>query len=75
MKVWRQVLPFEELRARRGAENNVSVVKEALAQLGVCSAAVRPPMSELSTAERAEVGRILRTWGYGTDPTVLADRW
>ena len=39
---------------------NVSVVKEALAQLGLCRAAVRPPISELTPAERAEVARVLR---------------
>jgi 4-hydroxy-tetrahydrodipicolinate synthase len=65
MKVWRLVLPLEELRARRGGEHNVSVVKEALAQLGVCAAAVRPPISQLDEADRAEVGRILRSWGVG----------
>jgi 4-hydroxy-tetrahydrodipicolinate synthase len=65
MTVWRLVLPLEELRARRGGEHNVSVVKEALAQLGVCAAAVRPPISRLDEADRAEVGRILRSWGVG----------
>ncbi|WP_412539395.1 dihydrodipicolinate synthase family protein [Longispora sp. K20-0274] len=62
MRVWRLVRPLEDLRARHGAEHNVSVVKEALAQLGVCGAAVRPPISGLGPADRAEVTRILRSW-------------
>ncbi len=36
MGVWRSVKPFEDLRARRNSANNVPVVKEALAQLGLC---------------------------------------
>ncbi|MBX6381841.1 MAG: hypothetical protein IRZ07_02520 [Microbispora sp.] len=52
---------IEDLRARHGGEHNVSVVKEALAQLGVCGRAVRPPMTELSGPDRQRVSDILRT--------------
>jgi hypothetical protein len=34
---------FEELRADDASADNVSVVKEALAQLGLAPRAVRPP--------------------------------
>ena len=51
MAIWRRVKPFEDLRARRSAANNVPVVKEALAQLGVCGRAVRPPIEEVPEAE------------------------
>jgi 4-hydroxy-tetrahydrodipicolinate synthase len=60
MQIWAQVKPFEDLRARRDNANNVSAVKEAMAQLGLCGRTVRPPISELPENERAEVGRILR---------------
>ncbi|MGH2352453.1 MAG: dihydrodipicolinate synthase family protein [Chloroflexota bacterium] len=63
MAVWRRVKPFEDLRARRNAANNVPVVKEALAQLGVCERTVRPPISEIPPAERAEVAELLATLG------------
>jgi 4-hydroxy-tetrahydrodipicolinate synthase len=59
MDVWRRVKPFEDLRARRSAANNVPVVKEALAQLGVCGRTVRPPISEVPEAEREEVAALL----------------
>jgi 4-hydroxy-tetrahydrodipicolinate synthase len=59
MAVWRQVKPFEDLRARRSAANNVPVVKEALAQLGVCDRAVRPPISEVPVAEREQLASLL----------------
>ena len=59
MRFWHQVKPFEDLRARRNNGNNVSAVKEARAQLGLCEATVRPPISELSDSERAEVRQIL----------------
>ena len=62
-RAWALARPFEALRARRSSANNVSVIKEALAQLGVCERTVRPPISELPTNERAEVTTILSTWG------------
>ncbi|MEZ0076915.1 dihydrodipicolinate synthase family protein [Planotetraspora sp. GP83] len=61
LELWRRLKPIEDLRARNASEHNVSVIKEALAQLGVCSRAVRPPISELSPADREEVAAILRT--------------
>jgi 4-hydroxy-tetrahydrodipicolinate synthase len=59
MAVWARLKPFEDMRARAASAANVSVVKEALAQLGLCGRAVRPPITELSPAERDEVARIL----------------
>jgi 4-hydroxy-tetrahydrodipicolinate synthase len=63
MAVWCRVKPFEDLRARRSAANNVPVVKEALAQLGVCGRTVRPPIEEVPEAEREEVAGILASLG------------
>ena len=59
MAVWQRLRPFEDMRARRANALNVSVVKEALAQLGLCRADVRPPISPLTEPERAEVRTIL----------------
>lgn len=63
MDIWHAVRPFEELRARHHNGNNVSVVKEAMAQLGLCRAAVRPPITELPHQEQAEVSHILMQLG------------
>jgi 4-hydroxy-tetrahydrodipicolinate synthase len=62
MDLWRTVKPFEELRARRDNANNVSVVKEALAQLDLCDRRVRPPLVVLDAAERQEVADVLAAW-------------
>ncbi|MBP2474392.1 4-hydroxy-tetrahydrodipicolinate synthase [Crossiella equi] len=62
MSLWHKVKPLEDARARSGSANNVSVVKEALAQLGLCRAAVRPPIAELTAGECAEVAEVLATW-------------
>lgn len=59
MSAWRVVQPFENLRARHAGANNVSVVKEALAHLGLCERSVRPPLSPLGDAERADVVRLI----------------
>src|SRR5580693_3098345 len=50
MKVWDSIRRFEELRAADANADNVSVVKEALAQLGLCRADVRPPSRLLPAA-------------------------
>ncbi|MEV6116801.1 dihydrodipicolinate synthase family protein [Streptomyces sp. NPDC052109] len=62
MKVWEQIRRFEELRAAHGSANNVTVVKEALAALGLCRRDVRPPSKPLPEDERAEVAAIAAGW-------------
>ncbi|NED11741.1 dihydrodipicolinate synthase family protein [Streptomyces sp. SID9124] len=62
MKVWEQIRRFEELRADRQSANNVTVVKEALAALGLCDRAVRPPSRVLPEAQRAEVADQIAGW-------------
>ncbi|MFE3162346.1 dihydrodipicolinate synthase family protein [Streptomyces sp. NPDC059224] len=62
MKVWGQVRRFEELRAAHGSADNVSVVKEALASLGLCRRDVRPPSRQLPVEQRAEVAAIASGW-------------
>ncbi|MDQ2813923.1 MAG: dihydrodipicolinate synthase family protein [Actinomycetota bacterium] len=63
MRVWESVRRFEELRAADSSADNVSVVKEALAQLGLCRADVRPPSRPLPANIKAEIAQILLSWG------------
>jgi 4-hydroxy-tetrahydrodipicolinate synthase len=72
MAVWARIRPFEDMRARAGNAGNVSVVKEALAQLGLCRRTVRPPISEVSPAERDEVAAILSDLVDAPVPAVAA---
>ncbi|MFD5950131.1 dihydrodipicolinate synthase family protein [Streptomyces collinus] len=62
MKVWEQIRRFEELRAVNGSADNVTVVKEALASLGLCRREVRPPSKPLPENGRAEVAAIAAGW-------------
>ncbi|MFH8470091.1 dihydrodipicolinate synthase family protein [Streptomyces sp. NPDC017991] len=62
MKIWEQIRRFEELRGANGSANNVTVVKEALASLGLCRRDVRPPSRQLPESERAEVAAIAGRW-------------
>ena len=68
MRVWELVRPFEELRAADEAANNVSVVKEALAQLGLCHRGIRPPSSPLQPIEQHRIRAILTSWGLRDEP-------
>ncbi|MFJ5708502.1 dihydrodipicolinate synthase family protein [Streptomyces sp. NPDC093105] len=62
MKVWERIRRFEELRAANGNADNVTVVKEALASLGLCRRDIRPPSRELPEDARAEVAAIAGGW-------------
>jgi 4-hydroxy-tetrahydrodipicolinate synthase len=62
MDIWELIRPFEDLRAADGSADNVSVVKEALAQLGLCGRDVRPPSRVLPKETRDSVTEILRSW-------------
>lgn len=62
-EIGEHVRPFEALRAVEGGAYNVSVVKEALFQLGVCARDVRPPSSALPAEMQAEVAEIIESWG------------
>jgi 4-hydroxy-tetrahydrodipicolinate synthase len=70
---WQDIREFEELRARDGNALNVSVVKEALHQIGLCDRAVRPPISTLESADRDHVGRMLAAWELDS-PALAAGR-
>ena len=63
MKVWESVRRFEELRGADSSADNVSVVKEALSQLGLCHADVRPPSRLLPAGIKEEISGILASWG------------
>jgi 4-hydroxy-tetrahydrodipicolinate synthase len=62
MSIWDLIRPFEELRGADASADNVTVVKEALAQLGVCGRAVRPPSRLLPQAAREQVAAVLTSW-------------
>lgn len=67
MKVWERIRAFEDLRAARHSADNVTVIKEALAALGLCRRDVRPPVSLLAPEGRAAVADILAGWApHGT---------
>lgn len=63
MKVWERIRPLEDLRAAHRSADNVTVVKEALAALGLCRRDVRPPSSPLPQKRRAEVAGLVAGWG------------
>lgn len=63
MEVWERVRAFEEMRTADGSRDNVSVVKEAMHQLGLCRADVRPPGARLDRASRQRVAGCLASWG------------
>jgi 4-hydroxy-tetrahydrodipicolinate synthase len=66
-KLLARISRFEELRAEQRSANNVSVVKEALAQLGLCDRSIRPPSREVNDADRNEIAAILADWASTHD--------
>jgi 4-hydroxy-tetrahydrodipicolinate synthase len=65
MQLWETVREFEELRAADASADNVSVVKEALAQLGFIDRDVRPPSRALPQALRERIAAVLEQWRSG----------
>jgi 4-hydroxy-tetrahydrodipicolinate synthase len=63
MAEWERARRFEELRAADASADNVAVVKEALAQLGLCRRDVRPPSRLLPDSIKEEIATILGAWG------------
>jgi 4-hydroxy-tetrahydrodipicolinate synthase len=62
MAVWESARTFEELRAADASADNVSVVKEALAQLGLSGRAVRPPSRVLPQELRDRIAGLIERW-------------
>lgn len=62
-RIWRELVPFEELRDRHDRANDVAAVKAALDRIGLVGGAVRPPLSPLSAEDSAELDEILASWG------------
>ncbi|MBW8802376.1 MAG: dihydrodipicolinate synthase family protein [Catenulisporales bacterium] len=65
MLLWEAVREFEELRAADASADNVSVVKEALAQLGLAGRDVRPPSRVLPQPVRDRIAAVLDRWRSG----------
>lgn len=63
MEIWHRIRPFEQMRGRDQNALNVSVVKEALHQMGFAARTVRPPLAAVPEAERAQIGTMLRSFG------------
>lgn len=63
MQLWNLIKPFEELRAEGSSSLNVSVVKEAMAQMKLIpDPGVRPPISTLSENHKSQIKLILNSW-------------
>jgi len=60
--LWRSIRAFEHLRTRNRSADNVSVVKEAMDQLGLCDRSVRPPSAPLDAATREAVRESIADW-------------
>lgn len=61
-RVWNEVLPFEDLRAKYNNGNNVVVIKEAMEQLGLTAGVTREPVDPLDDNDKKEVAALLKSW-------------
>ncbi|MBD1379411.1 dihydrodipicolinate synthase family protein [Metabacillus arenae] len=62
-KVWQEVLPFENLRAKYNNGNNVAVIKEAMKQIGLNAGVTREPVAELKAEDKIELRNLIDAWG------------
>ncbi|GAK01577.1 dihydrodipicolinate synthase family protein [Geomicrobium sp. JCM 19055] len=61
-KLWEEILPFEDLRAKYNQGNNVVVIKEAMEMLGQHAGVTRAPVDALSDTDKALVRELLHSW-------------
>lgn len=61
-RTWKEVLPFEDLRAKYNNGNNVVVIKEAMEQLGLTAGVTREPVDPLDDNDKQEVAALLESW-------------
>lgn len=60
MRLQRLILPIEDYRARDGDSYNVTMLKHALTLIGRDFGPPRPPMRQLTAAERTEIEALMR---------------
>ncbi|WP_077622516.1 dihydrodipicolinate synthase family protein [Sediminibacillus massiliensis] len=68
-KIWKEILPFENLRAKYNSGNNVVVVKEAMERLGLRAGVTREPVGELDMQDKQAVAELIEAWGLKLQTT------
>ncbi|WP_431801104.1 dihydrodipicolinate synthase family protein [Halobacillus andaensis] len=61
-QVWKELLPFENLREKQNSGYNVVVVKEAMEQAGLNAGVPREPVAELQGEDKQAVADLIRRW-------------
>lgn len=62
-KIWHEILPFENLRAKYNSGNNVVVVKEAMELVGLNAGVTREPVAPLNQQDKQAVADLIEQWG------------
>lgn len=70
-KVWNEVLPFENLRAKNNNGNNVVVIKEAMEMAGLTAGVTREPVGPLDEKDKIEVAELMESWKMGASQVKL----
>ncbi|GAK13966.1 dihydrodipicolinate synthase family protein [Geomicrobium sp. JCM 19039] len=61
-KLWEEILPFEDLRAKYNQGNNVVVIKEAMEMIGQNAGVTRAPVDQLNDEDKRLVEEMLQNW-------------
>ncbi|KMK74718.1 dihydrodipicolinate synthase family protein [Alkalihalobacillus pseudalcaliphilus] len=67
--LWKDIIPFEDLRAKYNNGNNVVVIKEAMEYIGLQGGVTREPVSKLNDRDRQELELLLHEWGLSPQVT------
>src|SRR5699024_504644 len=63
-KLWHEIKPFEDLRAKYSDGNNVAVVKAAINLTSESVGNVRPPVNPLNSKDESILIETLKSWEY-----------
>ncbi len=64
MKIWHEIVEFEDLREKYNSGNNVVVIKEAMEMIGLKAGPTRAPVAPLGAEDRKRVFNLLKRWGF-----------
>ncbi|EDL65582.1 dihydrodipicolinate synthase family protein [Bacillus sp. SG-1] len=66
-KIWEEVLPFEDLRAKYNNGNNVVIIKEAMEKVNLTAGVTREPVDPLNEEDKRALSELLQAWGLTAD--------
>ncbi|WP_462420248.1 dihydrodipicolinate synthase family protein [Salinicoccus sp. Marseille-QA3877] len=64
MKIWHEIVEFEDLREKYNSGNNVVVIKESMELIGLKAGPTRAPVAPLDSEDKESVYNLMKRWEF-----------